>query len=225
MSLSPQSPQAFACLDPAPTPPFPSSHHHTVVCAYGLCIYVLWLIPSTSFFQFHSPLPLWQLSVCSACPCLFLFGSSVYFVLLDSTHEICPEGIHPCNMKNRDIYWRYKIQETLYIGTDASVTYTVGTLGPHTVLPITISCPITFSWNSSIVWNLFPFKWFLVLGKARNCRVPNLGYGGGGGRPLSPLGNLMFDQKTLHKTWYMGRCIAEWSCRSPVTIAMAFWII
>ena len=28
-----------------------------------------------------------------------------------------PEGIQPCNMKNRDIYWRrYKIQETLYIG-------------------------------------------------------------------------------------------------------------
>ena len=32
-------------------------------------------------------------------------------------HEVYPEGIQPCNMKNRDIYWRrYKIQETLYVG-------------------------------------------------------------------------------------------------------------
>ena len=31
--------------------------------------------------------------------------------------EVCPEGIQPCNMKNRDIYWRrYKIQKTLYRG-------------------------------------------------------------------------------------------------------------
>ena len=30
---------------------------------------------------------------------------------------LCIRGIQPCNMKNRDIYWRiYKIQETLYIG-------------------------------------------------------------------------------------------------------------
>ena len=31
--------------------------------------------------------------------------------------EVCPEGIQPCKMKNRDIYSRrYEIQETLYIG-------------------------------------------------------------------------------------------------------------
>ena len=31
-------------------------------------------------------------------------------------YEVCPEGIQPCTLKNRDIYWRrYKIQETLYI--------------------------------------------------------------------------------------------------------------
>ena len=29
----------------------------------------------------------------------------------------CLESIQPCNMKNRDIYWRrYKIQEALYVG-------------------------------------------------------------------------------------------------------------
>ena len=37
--------------------------------------------------------------------------------LAKNIHEVCPEGIKPCNMKNTDIYWRrYKIQETLYLG-------------------------------------------------------------------------------------------------------------
>ena len=32
-------------------------------------------------------------------------------------YEVCPKGIQPCNMKNRDIYWRrYNVQETLYMG-------------------------------------------------------------------------------------------------------------
>ena len=32
-------------------------------------------------------------------------------------YAVCPEGIQPCNIKNKDIYWRrHKIQETLYIG-------------------------------------------------------------------------------------------------------------
>ena len=31
--------------------------------------------------------------------------------------NVCPEGIQPYNMKNRDIYWRrHMIQETLCIG-------------------------------------------------------------------------------------------------------------
>ena len=37
---------------------------------------------------------------------------------------------------------------------DVSVPFEVGTLGPHTVLPITISCPIIVSWISLMVWNL-----------------------------------------------------------------------
>ena len=68
---------------------------------------------------------------------------------------------------------------------DASVPFKVGTLGPHTVLPIAISFLIVFSWISSTVWNLLS-KVLLVLGKARSCRVPNL-----------------FLKNTLHKTWCM----------------------
>ena len=36
---------------------------------------------------------------------------------------------------------------------NASAPFKVGTLGPHTVLPIAIICPIVFSWNSLMVWD------------------------------------------------------------------------
>ena len=51
------------------------------------------------------------------------FTSSAFVMCLPLTeirmcvHEVCPEGIQPCTMTNRDIYWgRYRKQETLYIG-------------------------------------------------------------------------------------------------------------
>ena len=80
-----------------------------------------------------------------------------------------------------DIYWRrYKIQETLYIGqrtrnNDASVPFKVVILGPHTVLPVTISCPVIFL--ESHPWSEISSlsKVILVWGKARSHRAPNLG--------------------------------------------------
>ena len=112
-------------------------------------------------------------------------------------HMVCPEGIQPCNMKNRDIYGRrYKKHCTQ--DNDASVPFKVGTVGPHTVLPIAISYPIVFSWISSVVWNLFPFKG--DLGKARNCRAPNLGCSGA----ESP-GWFDVLTKSLHEMWCMSR--------------------
>ena len=94
----------------------------------------------------------------------YLFTLSYNF----NTYKVCPEGTQPCNWKNRDIYWStYKIQETLYIGYDATVPFKVGTLGPHTILPIIISCPVIYSWISSMVWNLFPFKGDFSFGKSQ----------------------------------------------------------
>ena len=61
---------------------------------------------------------------------------------------------------------------------DTSVPFKVGTLRPHTILPITISCPSYFpesQWLSKIS---SLSKVILVLGKARSCRVPNLGCSG-----------------------------------------------
>ena len=47
------------------------------------------------------------------------------------------------------------------------VPFKGGTLGPHTVLPVAISCPVVFSWISSMVWNLFPFKGGFSFGKSQ----------------------------------------------------------
>ena len=72
---------------------------------------------------------------------------------------------------------------------EASVPFKVGTWEPHTVLclfycskhsakffvRIAISCPVIFYWISSMVWNFFISKVILVLGKAKSCRMPNLG--------------------------------------------------
>ena len=122
-------------------------------------------------------------------------------------------------MKNRDTYWRrYKIQETLYI-----VPFKVGTLGPHTILPISISCPIIFSWISSTVWNLFAFKGDSSFGKNRKFQGAKSGLGGG---ELSHLGDLMFHKKNSAED-----VMREWEyCRDKVAshqlpIAVAFWTI
>ena len=71
-------------------------------------------------------------------------------------YKVFPEGIHPCNMNNWDIYWR-RYKKHCIEDNDASVPFKVGTLGPHTVLPIAISF-LVFPWISSTVWNLFLFK-------------------------------------------------------------------
>ena len=50
---------------------------------------------------------------------------------------------------------------------DASGPFRVGTLGPHTILPVTISCPVIFSWIPSMVQSLFPFKGDFSFGKSQ----------------------------------------------------------
>ena len=59
--------------------PLPSGHHHTVFCVYELSVYVLGLIPSSSFI--HSRfLFLWQLPICSMYPylCFFFFLQFIF---------------------------------------------------------------------------------------------------------------------------------------------------
>ena len=123
------------------------------------------------------------------------------------THMVCAEGIQPCNMKNRDTYWRrYKKHCTQ--DNEASVPFKVGTLGPHTVLPTTISCPVIFSWIWT-VWNFFP-KMIFVWGKPEVARHQIWV-----AEELSHLGDLMFHQKTLHQTWCISRHVVV--MKLPIT--------
>ena len=128
-------------------------------------------------------------------------------------YQVCPEGIQLCNMINRDIYWRrYKKHCTR--DNDASVPFKIGTLGPHTVLPITISCPVVFSWISSMVWNLFPFKDDLIWGKARShrCHIWAMGV-------LSHLGDLMFGRKHYMRRDACSGVLSWWSYQSPAALS------
>ena len=77
---------------------------------------------------------------------------------------VCPEGIQPCDMT--ETFTEEDTGNTVYNVT--SVPFKVGPLGPHTVLPVAISCPI-FEISSLS-------KVILVLGKARSHRAPNLDY-------------------------------------------------
>ena len=73
-------------------------------------------------------------------------------------YEVCPESI-------QQVIWKIEtsIEDTRYNkhctqDNDASVPFKVGTLGPHTILPITINCLIIYLWILPMVWNLFFFK-------------------------------------------------------------------
>ena len=142
-------------------------------------------------------------------------------------------------MKNRDIYWRrYKIQETLYMGQCTSVALSAGTLGPHTVLPLSLSLfktlqnslleslsatPLYFPesyWRSEIS---FLSKVILVLGKNRNRRMPNWGY-----REAESPGWIDTLPKKKTSSWDMMHeqvhCCNE-AANHQLPIAVAFWII
>ena len=138
-------------------------------------------------------------------------------------YKVCPEGIQPCNMKNRDIYWRrYKIQETLYIGQwhlSPLQSRHLGTFTQFSQLPSVASSyfPEYHRWSEISCL----LKMILVLGKARSCQVPNLGCS----RAESP-GWFTVLLKTsapdvMHKR-VQSRCEAA---NHQLPIAAALWII
>ena len=122
---------------------------------------------------------------------------------LSKAYEVCAEGIHPCNMENRDIYWRrYKIQEILYIGQwcfsslqSRHFEISHSSLNCHQ-LPHRIFLNLISGLKSLPFWNMI-----LVLGKARNCRWQIWAVGG-----LSHLRDWMFHKKTA---WDVRH---EWVC-------------
>ena len=104
---------------------------------------------------------------------------------------------------------------------DTSVPFKGDTLGPHTVLPITVSCPVIFPWISSMVWNLFPFKGDFTFGKSQSLRAPNVGCRGA----ESPG---WFDVSQKNSVWdviHEQVCCHDEAASHQLPIATAFWII
>ena len=111
--------------------------------------------------------------------CLYSFAFSRMLVRI--IYEACPEGIQPCTMKNKDIYWRRcNIQETVH--------RTMMPLSPSKQTPWHLT---QFFQSPSSTPSYFPesHRWseisslskvILVWGKVRSCRAPNLGYKGVG---------------------------------------------
>ena len=95
---------------------------------------------------------------------------------------------------------------------DVSVPFKVGTLGPHTVLPVPISCPIVFSWISWAVWNLFPFKGHFSFGKSQKSQGTKSGCRG----PESPEWFAISQKKFCTRRDAWAGALSRWSCQSPV---------
>ena len=99
---------------------------------------------------------------------------------------------------------------------DTSVPFKVGTLGPLTVLLVAISCPVVFPWI--LLQSEIPSLSEVILvwekPEVTGCQIWAV-------VGLSHLGDLMFRQKTFHKTW----CMSGWVAMMKLPTAAAFWII
>ena len=89
--------------------------------------------------------------------------------------------------------------------------FKVGALGPHTVLPVAISCPILFSWISSMVWTLFPLKGNFSFGKSQRSQGNN--YGLRRGRVAQMI--WYFTKKLYTRRDARAGMLLWWSCQSP----------
>ena len=110
------------------------------------------------------------------------------------------------------IIWKKRYKKHCTQDNDSSVPFKVGTLGPHTVLPITITCPVLFSWISLMVWNLFHFKGDFSFGKSQKSQGAKSGLQGGWVTWVI----WCFTKKLCmrHDAW--AGTLSWWSCQSPV---------
>ena len=137
-------------------------------------------------------------------------------------YEDCSESIQPRAMEHRDIYWR-RYKKHCAQDSDTSVPCKVGTLGPHTVLPIAIGYSVIFYWISSTVWNLFHFKGDFSFGRSQK-GTRFSGYQIWAVRGLSHLGDLMFHQKTVQDMMHEWACGHDAAATHQLPIAVAFWV-
>ena len=158
----------------------------------------------------YRQVPVWKVSfLCSKGYCNLHYNPTYMFTIrrLSSllhplslysnspdVYKICPEGIHPRNLKNGDIYWRrHTVQESLDNNKDkASQSPASRHLGPSHSYPNSRPLPCHIFLNLFWVWNLFHFKRFQFGENPLSHREANQGW-----RGLSHLVDQMFSQKTL----------------------------
>ena len=131
--------------------------------------------------------------------------------------QVCPESIHPCTIKHRDIYWRRcKIQEMLYTGQWWLSSLQSRHLGTsHSSLSLHQLPHCIFLNPSSLS------KVIVVLGKTRSCRVPNLGCSG----TKSPGWSDVSQKNTAQDVMHEPACCHDEAANHQLPVAVAFWII
>ena len=134
----------------------------------------------------------------------------INFKLSIYVYEFCPESIHPCNMKN--IYWR-RDKKHCTCDNDASVPFKAGTLGPHTVLPIALSCPVSYFPESfPMIRHFFPLRDDFSLGKSQKSQGAKSGLWGSWVTWVI----WCFAKKLCMRRDARAGTLSWWSCQSPV---------
>ena len=134
-------------------------------------------------------------------------------------YKVCPEGIKPWNMKNRDTYWRrHKVQESLDNNKDkASQSPASRHLGPSHSSPNSRHLPCHIFLNLFEGLKSLPFQNISVLRKSISHRAPHQGWRG-----------QRFSQTTLHDAHYMShegpRC-RDTAANHLLPIAVAFRVV
>ena len=138
--------------------------------------------------------------------------------ILLNIYEVCQEGIQPCNMQNRDIYWRkYKI----YIGQWCLRPLQSRHLGTSHKFFQSPSAAPSYFLESHLHFEISSLsKVILVLGRARSwgCQIWTVG-------GLSHLDDWIFRKKTAQDVIYEQAHCCDEAANHHVPIAVAFWLI
>ena len=144
-----------------------------------------------------------------------VFCCSDYYGLV--IYEVCPEGIHVIRKIETCIEEDTRYTKHCTQDNDTTVPFKVSNLGLH-ILLIAISFPIVFSWISSMVWNLFPFKCDFSVGKSQKSQ--------GGFRGAESPG--WFDILPKNSAWdamHEQVCCCDKAAHHQLLTDVDFWII
>ena len=138
-------------------------------------------------------------------------------IMIIIVYNMYPDSIQPCNMKNRDICWRYKILETLYIGQQCLSPLQSKHLGTSHSSPNHQSLPCHIFLNLTDGLKSLPFqRWFLFWEKSEETRCQIWAVEG-----AESLGWFDVSQKTLCEMWCNCGCIVM--VKLPITSCPQLW--